>query len=319
MQYEDRVTVSTPEGVDLALELAGIGSRFLADAVDGMIRIVPIVIIAVAAGAVGDAGIAIGTVVIFLLVFAYDVLFETRNGGRTPGKKAAGLRVVTETGGAVDFRSSAIRNLLRLVDALPGVYLVGIAAILATKRNQRLGDLAARTLVIREPVARSTAAPTPVPGLPIFQPSIPEADWDLAAITTVDLAAGQAFLERRSDFMSDARSRLAESVARGLRTKVPQVGRDLPDETVIERVVALAEALLLPGRAAGWNVSGVTSEEMVAVRRFLERRRSLDAAARQRLASTLNARIRPKVLGVEDDVGDERFLEQLAAAKAART
>lgn len=88
---------------------------------------------------------------------------------------------------------------------------------------------------------------------------------------------------------------------------------------MIERVVALAEALLLPGRAAGWNVSGVTSEEMVAVRRFLERRRSLDAAARQRLASTLNARIRPKVLGVEDDVGDERFLEQLAAAKAART
>jgi uncharacterized RDD family membrane protein YckC len=319
VQYDDRITVSTPEGVDLTLELAGVGTRFLADLVDALIRIIPIVAIAVAAGSIGGVGIAIGAVAIFLLIFAYDVLFETQRSGRTPGKKAAGLRVVTDTGGPVDFRASAIRNLLRLVDFLPGWYLVGVITILATKKNQRLGDLAARTLVVREEVATVPNVPVVVPGLPLPpQPVIAPSDWDVSAITSSDLEQAERFLVRRADLVDGARERLAGLVAANIRAKVPYVARDLADEAVVEHLVAVAGPRLHVGTAVGWDVSAVTADEMVALRRFLERRIDLDRAARDRLVETLAARLRPKVLGVDEEMEDERFLERLAAAKAAR-
>lgn len=319
MQYDDRITVSTPEGVDLTLELAGVGTRFLADLVDALIRIVPIVIIAVAAGSSGGVGIAIGAVVIFLLMFVYDVLFETRNNGRTPGKKAAGLRVVTDTGGPVDFRASAIRNLLRLVDFLPAWYLVGVITIIATRKNQRLGDLAARTLVIREAVVSAPAPPVIVPGLPRPpRPVVLPADWNLSAIAISDLEQAERYMLRRGDLARGARENLAKTVADNIRAKVPDIAPHISDETVVQQLLAVAPRLHM-GTAAGWDVSAVTTDEMVALRRFLERRRDIDRAARDRLVATLAARLRPKVLGVDEELDDERFLEKLAAAKAARS
>lgn len=318
MQYDERVTVSTPEGVDLTLELGGVGSRFLADFVDGLIRIVPIIVILIAGASSGGVGIAIGAVVIFLLIFAYDVLFETRNNGRTPGKQAAGLRVVTETGGPVDFRSSAVRNLLRIVDFLPGWYLVGVITIIVTKKNQRLGDLAARTLVVREIVVTTTTAPVIVPGMPVpAQRVVLPADWDLSAISPSDIDQAERFLLRRADMMLAARANLAKLVADNIRAKVPDVARDLADETVVERLAAVAPRLHM-GTAEGWDVSAVTTDEMVALRRFLGRRIDLDRAARDRLVATLATRLRPKVAGVDEEMEDERFLERVAAAKAAR-
>jgi uncharacterized RDD family membrane protein YckC len=318
MQYDERITVSTPEGVDLTLELAGVGTRFLADLLDGLIRLIPIIVIAIAGASSGGFGIAIGAVVIFLLIFAYDVLFETRNNGRTPGKKAAGLRVVTETGGPVDFRASAIRNLLRIVDFLPGWYLVGVIAIITTKKNQRLGDLAARTLVIREAVATAPAPPVIVPGLP--RPPgrvVLPADWDLSAITISDLEQAERYLLRRGDMMRGAREDLDKTVADNIRAKVPEIDPARSDETVIQQLAAVAPRLHM-GSAASWDVSAVTTDEMVALRRFLERRSDIDRAARDRLVATLATRLRPKVLGVDEAMEDERFLERLAAAKASR-
>lgn len=320
MQYDERITVSTPEGVDLTLELAGVGTRFLADLVDALIRVVPIIIIAVAAGSSGGIGIAIGAVAIFLLIFVYDLLFETRNNGRTPGKKAAGLRVVTETGGPVDFRASAIRNLLRIVDFLPGWYLVGVCSIILTKKNQRLGDLAAGTLVIRDAVMKTPAAPVVVPGLPLPpRPVVLPPNWDVSAITHTDLTQAERFLMRRADLAPEARARLAGTVAGNIRAKVPYIQPDMADEFVVERLVAVAGPRIHVGSAAGWDVSAVTPDEMVALRRFLERRIDLDRAARARLVITLATRLRPKVLGVDEEIDDERFLEKLAAAKAARS
>src|SRR5206468_11279553 len=87
----------------------------------------------------------------FLVYFGYDVAFETLASGRTPGKRAAGLRVVRLGGEPVGFVASAVRNLGRLVDMQPGLlYAVGAATILFSRHNQRLGDLAAGTLVVRE-------------------------------------------------------------------------------------------------------------------------------------------------------------------------
>ena len=78
------------------------------------------------------------------------MLFEVLGGGRTPGKRWTGLRVVRSGGRRSRFTRSAMRNILRLIDILPGFYGVGMAVIFVTPHNQRLGDLAAGTLVVRD-------------------------------------------------------------------------------------------------------------------------------------------------------------------------
>ena len=95
-----------------------------------------------------------------MLVFyiGYQVVFEVLGGGRTLGKRAAGLRVVTDGGAPVGLRASLIRNVMRLIEGLPLFYLPAMISVLATRNNQRLGDLAAGTLVVREP-RQATPAP----------------------------------------------------------------------------------------------------------------------------------------------------------------
>ena len=245
MTYEDRLSIPTPEGVELELVLAGLGSRLVASVVDYLIKgavLIALWIIGATVGGENAGGFLVALLIVasFLVWFGYDVAFETLASGRTPGKRATGLRVVRLGGEPVGFLASAVRNLLRLVDGLPGIYAVGAACILFSRRNQRLGDLAAGTLVVRERRATLPAAPAPVP-----------------------------------DF-------------------------------------AVAD------RYATWDVSAITSFELVTVRRFLERRGQLDPAARGRLAWELAERLRPKVAGAPPDLHPEQFLEALAEAKAAR-
>src|SRR4051812_3341363 len=150
MEYEDRVTIETPEGVPLDLLLAGYGSRFRAQLLDGVIKVTVIVALWIALALAGDFGAALATVAVFLVYVGYDIAFETLGGGRTPGKRWSGMRVVREGGEPVIFTTSAIRNILRLVDGIGTGYAAGTIAILVSKRNQRLGDMAAATLVVRE-------------------------------------------------------------------------------------------------------------------------------------------------------------------------
>ena len=260
MEYEDRLRISTPEGVDLELTLAGLGSRFTAALIDIVIRIVVIVALALllvgAAALTGDAGgadagdgddsdalgIAILSILGFLLIFGYDVLFEVRAGGRTIGKRMAGLRVVRTSGRPVGFVTSATRNIVRLVDFLPGLYLIGAGAMLASSRNQRLGDMAAGTIVIRDRKggrqsrrqrrrAARGAADAPVV-------AIDTAGWDVSAVTAGEVATVRRFLERRSALAADARARLAEDMARRLRAKVAGAPEDIHAEAFLEGVSA---------------------------------------------------------------------------------
>src|SRR5919204_560075 len=94
-----------------------------------------------------------------LVVAGYDIFVEVLNGGRTPGKMLNGLRVVRVEGHPVGFLTSAIRNVLRPIDFLPGAYLLGAVLILATRKNQRVGDIAAGTLVVRERTGYEPALP----------------------------------------------------------------------------------------------------------------------------------------------------------------
>ncbi len=152
MEYTGSLRITTPEGLAVDLSLAGIGSRFMATALDVLIQGVTGTVGALALAALFEGGVlalfyAVG---LFLVLFGYDVAFEMLNNGRTPGKQAAGLRVVRDDGTPITFVASAIRNILRLVDFLPSFYGVAMLSIFLTRRQQRLGDLAAGTLVIRD-------------------------------------------------------------------------------------------------------------------------------------------------------------------------
>jgi len=235
MEFEDRLTIATPEGVDLELTLAGVGSRFASALVDYAIQLVILLAFGLALGygvglspRAGGYAVAAWIVVGFVLFVGYDVAFEVLASGRTPGKRLNGLRVVLETG------ASAVRNALRLIDILPGAYLVGIASILVSERNQRLGDHAAGTLVVRE-----RKALPPEPRLRSYRrPVDAPAAWDTSAIGTDELAAVRGFLARRDALTENARFQLATELAGRLRPKVGGGVADEAPELFLERLAA---------------------------------------------------------------------------------
>jgi uncharacterized RDD family membrane protein YckC len=240
VEYEDRLTIATPEGVELELTLAGVGSRFIAAIVDFAIQLALLGALGVAflvAGFGGNAGVGAFALLSFLLFAGYDVLFEVLASGRTPGKRLNGLRVVRSDGAAIGFLTSAIRNSLRLVDILPGWYLVGIVTILVTRRNQRLGDLAADTIVVRDR-RLPRRADVRVPA----RPSSEALAWDASTVTRDELFAVRRFLDRRGELAEDARRRLASELAQGLRVKVAGAPAELGDEAFLERLAAVKAA-----------------------------------------------------------------------------
>jgi uncharacterized RDD family membrane protein YckC len=238
MVFEDRLTIETPEGVPLELTLAGVGSRCASALVDYLFQFLILVALAVLLSVLGlhplsGAGFAaaIWALAFFAVFWGYDIAFEVLNSGRTPGKRLNGLRVVRESGAPVDFTTSAVRNVLRIVDILPPItYLVGISAILATGRNQRVGDLVAGTLVVRERRA--------LPPEMRISPSVQVPAWDTTGISADELEAAVAFLGRRSDLPASARVQLAAELAGRLRPKVGGAAEADGDEMFLERLVA---------------------------------------------------------------------------------
>ena len=241
MEYEERTRIATPEGVELELVLAGLASRFIAETFDALILLaILIAMIVVAALAGGGAGALILVVVLggFLLItVTYHVAFEVLAGGRTPGKRWAGLRVVLEGGGPVDLRASLVRNLIRLIEGVALFYVPAIISVLATRRNQRLGDLAGGTLVIREP---GRAAAPYVPSSPVVTAGV--TGWDVSASTAEDLAAIRSFLTRREQFTRAARRGLALELAARLGPKVAGPPPGTPPESLLEGIAAAKSA-----------------------------------------------------------------------------
>ena len=235
MEYEDRREISTPEGVQLALPLAHLGSRFVAISIDLLIGGVALAIAIFALLAAGGGLAASIAAATGLLVFyiGYQVVFEVFGGGRTLGKRAVGLRVVTDGGTAVGLRASLIRNVLLLVEGLPTSYVPAVISVLATRNNQRLGDLAAGTLVVRE-AKRSTVAPPPLRAIEPERYST----WDVSGVGDVEAGAVRSFLERRAQLQPGARRALAQQLAQRVRPQVAGARPGLDDETFLEYFVA---------------------------------------------------------------------------------
>ena len=239
MEYEDRVRISTPEGVDVELTLAGIGSRFIAAILDLLIQGAVLLAAAFALGVLGGAGaglaIAVFAILFFLVFFGYDVLFEVRSRGRTLGKRWTGLRVVRTGGRPVTFVPSCVRNVMRLVDILPAFYAIGMLSIFVTPRNQRLGDLAAGTLIVRERPGGIRARPAPAEAA--LAPDASDG-WDVSAVSAQDIGTVRQFLDRRAGARR-ARSRGARrELERRLRPLVAGAPDRLDPEEFLERLAA---------------------------------------------------------------------------------
>lgn len=246
MEYEDRLRIATPEGVDVDVVVAGLGSRFIALLLDLVIQTVVILALGLAFGVLGELGAAAYAITAFLVFFGYPVLFEVLAGGRTPGKRAVGLRVVTAGGGPVGFVPSAVRNIVRLVDLVPSTYTVGMVAVLASSKNQRLGDLAAGTLVIRDRLAGGAggAVGTPAGFQLASTAELPPgaSGWDLSAVTAADVAAVRAFLERRAQLPPPTRQQIGAELASRLAPRVLGPPLDRGSERFLELLVAAKDA-----------------------------------------------------------------------------
>jgi hypothetical protein len=148
---------------------------------------------------------------------------------------ALGLRVLRAEGQPIGLRSSTVRNVLRFVDVYVLAGLIGLASILATRRNQRLGDLAAAALVVRDRVE----TPSPAPPRTMYEAPelVPELRaWDVSAVSIDELATVRQFLDRRGAFHPESRTRLGVELATRLRAKVAGAADDLPPEEFLERL-----------------------------------------------------------------------------------
>lgn len=126
---------------------AGVGKRAVAYFIDAIILAVIGVFLTLPGAMLSDTVALFGNIALPVAVLGYSIFFEGRS-GQTPGKRVMGITVISADGQPCSYAAAAIRNVLRVVDAL-FMYLVGIAAIVVTSNNQRIGDLAAGTIVIQ--------------------------------------------------------------------------------------------------------------------------------------------------------------------------
>lgn len=258
---DERVSLHVPEQVEVSYELAGLGSRFLAAFLDALLFVAIMSLLALGGWALrtwltGDPFVSatIGWIVFgawVLLGIAYHVYYEVASEGKPPGKRMTGLRVIGIDGASVSAEQSAVRNILRIADWIPFLYAAGVVSLLATSKNQRLGDLAAGTMVVKERLEDEIdELPPPSQDEPVIAaPLPPEVSEDVlgqvrAGARTVSRDEEKTirrFLERRYDLAPEARRRLATRLADALRQRFPGVEASrLPTPEVFLEVVIRA-------------------------------------------------------------------------------
>lgn len=237
----DQLSIETPELVAIQMPIAGIGSRFIALLVDYLIWIPGIVIVGwifaffrPSVGAFNKLSeqwtVAIYLFLIFLFNWGYFTLFEAFWNGRTPGKRVARIRVIERSGRPIGLFESMARNFIRYVDQIPFFYAVGAIAIFVTKDHQRLGDLAAGTLVVRDRIEEAPVSSeatrtftanifTPPAQAPEPHAAFVLPDHGVAKLSSSDLQVLESFLARRLDMPLETRQALAQRIASAIQAK----------------------------------------------------------------------------------------------------
>lgn len=202
--------VELAEGIEIRLRMAGpmlrAGAYLIDFALRGAVLLVGGFILSLAGIAIGGK-VAGGMMMLvwFLLDWLYPVIFEAGKRGATPGKRMLGLRVVQATGSPITYGQSIVRNFLRFVDSMPFfLYGFGLTSCLATRRFQRLGDLAAGTVVIydRVPAPKASAVPPPITAVPLP-----------VGLTADEIRALALFRERAGLWSDGRRAEIADQVS----------------------------------------------------------------------------------------------------------
>lgn len=233
------LVVATPERVSFDYQVAGLGTRAIAQLLDLLILGGVLLGVWIAAAAVGQTGsstiaVLFATIGSFVVVFGYFWACESFWSGQTVGKRVFRLRAVADRGEPMTFVQAGIRNIVRIVDFLPYAYGVGIIVLFVNGKGKRLGDLAAGTIVVKDsdslqlwqlPGGRTpVAAPSPSPQ----PPTVP-----LAPATAQELVLRRldpdlrrfvsSYARRRPSLPLPMRAQLAAVVAAQLESAVPDV------------------------------------------------------------------------------------------------
>ena len=240
------LTIRTPEGISFSFTLAGPVPRFLAWAIDQavilLVAVLTSTLVQIAGVALPDLAMATWLIIYFVLSIGYGILLEWRWRGQTIGKRIMHLRVTDAGGLQLHFSQIVLRNLLRVADRLPSfIYLIGGIVVLLNRRYQRLGDIAANTVVIRIP--------------PIGLPDVSQIMGDkfnsfreyayLTARLRQNISPPEANLAlraiiRRGELLPEKRLALFEEIARHFRGSVDfpeDVTIGLTDEQYIRNIV----------------------------------------------------------------------------------
>jgi uncharacterized RDD family membrane protein YckC len=229
---DETLIIETPERVPLHFALASIGNRFIACAIDHAIQIFALFLILIVflfVANIADLGnrvsnapkwvIALLIIFVFLLMSGYFAIFEWLWRGQTPGKRWLKLRVIREDGRPISFFEAVVRNLLREFDIMPfPFYSIGLVSVFATDRDQRVGDLVAGTVVVREREAEAPAF-AEVFASPVSDPALRRSfkpvafTADLNNLTGPEIFVVESFLRRRWDLKDYPRQWMAWRVA----------------------------------------------------------------------------------------------------------
>jgi uncharacterized RDD family membrane protein YckC len=244
----DRLEIDTPEQIALELPLAGVGSRCLALVVDTLLQILLYFLAVLALSVLGRLGgytivrwlsgcVAPVLVVLFLfcLYWGYFAFFETVWAGQTPGKRVARIRVIKESGRPVNVFEAIGRNLVRVVDFLPAFYGAGLVCMLVDKRNRRLGDFVAGTVVVHE--RRGDEVVQPYADSRPAMRGTSEVTADVARLAREDLVLIETYLSRRQDLDAVIQLKMAGDIAARIRARAGlERGADESDNDFLEAV-----------------------------------------------------------------------------------
>jgi len=236
---EDILIIETPERVPLHFALASIGNRFIACAIDHAIQTFALVLIFLGFLLLADTTnlesafstapkwvYAVMIIVLFLILTGYFAFFEWLWSGQTPGKRWLKLRVIREDGRPITFWEASVRNLIRSFDMMPApFYSIGLISVFSTTRDQRVGDMVAGTVVVRE---RETEAPAfaEVFASPVSDPALRRSfkpvnfTGDLNSLTESEIQVVETFLRRRWDLADVPRQWMAWRVSLPILYKI---------------------------------------------------------------------------------------------------
>ena len=229
---DQEISIPTPESLEFSHEPAGIGSRFVAGIVDTVLQTAMILGLFLITGQwtallksfsshLGMWAASATILMLFLIFWGYHIFFEMLWNGQTPGKRAAGIRILKDGGYPIGFLDSVVRNLLRPIDFLPFSYGVGAIVVLCNSKCKRIGDFAAGTIVVKE---RQIEMPHSLaPQNTRIHEDVVIGGQRLANIhelSEAEFNVVRQFMTRRHTIQKDARAALARKIARPLVKKL---------------------------------------------------------------------------------------------------